>query len=210
MYSKLYYISQGADAATQLRNIQKALDAGCTWMQLRFKQGSIAEITTLAEKVKKFCDPYGATLIINDHLQVAKAIDADGLHLGLKDGSIQEARAALDADKIIGGTANTLEDILQRVNEGCNYVGLGPLRFTTTKEKLSPILGLEGYQAIIEKLNQRGVYIPIYGIGGIVEGDIAQLMDIGVYGVAVSGLISTHPQPKELIEKVNYLMYANA
>lgn len=210
MYSKLYYISQGIDAATQVTNIQKALDAGCTWIQLRYKQGTFAEVLVLAEQVKTLCAHYGATLIINDYLEIAKAIDADGLHLGLKDMPVREARAALDADKIIGGTANTLEDIRQRVAEGCNYVGLGPLRFTATKEKLSPILGFEGYQTILEKLNEEGITIPIYAIGGIEENDILPLMDIGLYGVAVSGLITHHAEPKKLIEQINYLVYANA
>lgn len=210
MYSKLYYISQGIDAATQVTNIQKALDAGCTWIQLRYKQGTFAEVLVLAEQVKILCARYGATLVINDYLEIAKAIDADGLHLGLKDMPVREARAALDADKIIGGTANTLEDIRQRVAEGCNYVGLGPLRFTATKEKLSPILGFEGYQTILEKLNEEGITIPIYAIGGIEENDILPLMDIGLYGVAVSGLITHHAEPKKLIEQINYLVYANA
>ncbi|MFX4990459.1 thiamine phosphate synthase, partial [Acinetobacter baumannii] len=79
---------------------------------------------------------------------IAKAVDADGVHLGLQDTGIDEARKIIGKEKIIGGTANTLDDVLQRYNEGCSYVGVGPYRFTTTKEKLSPILGLQGYADI--------------------------------------------------------------
>jgi len=150
MFSKLQYISQGATARDQLNNIQESLDAGCDWIQLRFKNATTEEIKALAQQVKAVCPSYGATFIINDHPQIAKDIDADSVHLGLQDMPVTEARKIV-GDKIIGGTANTLDDILKRVDEGCNYIGLGPLRFTTTKEKLSPILGLEGYKKIMDE-----------------------------------------------------------
>ena len=199
MLKKIQYISQGDSPEQQLANISKALNAGCKWIQLRYKNKSIEEVRTLAKMVQKICRAYDATFIINDHLQVASEINADGVHLGLDDISVMEAKAVLK-NKIIGGTANTLEDVLQRVNEKCDYIGLGPFRFTATKEKLSPILGIEGYQEILKELKNRNIDIPIYAIGGIEIEDFEKLEQAGVYGVAVSGLITHHKNPEILFK----------
>src|ERR1035437_4066150 len=141
MFSKLQYISQGATVTAQLNNIRQALSAGCRWIQLRYKTATTDEIMILAEQVKRLCTDYSAIFIINDHPHIAKTFDADGVHLGLTDMTIIEARQIVGDNKIIRGTANSLEDDLQRADEGCSYVGLGPLRFTSTKENLSPVLG---------------------------------------------------------------------
>jgi len=206
MFNKLQYISQGATAIEQYNNIYEALDAGCRWVQLRFKNASPVEITALSEKVKKLCAGYAATFIINDHPHIAKQVDADGVHLGLEDTSIKEAKTIV-GNKIIGGTANTIAHVLQRVEEGCSYIGLGPFRFTTTKEKLSPILGLEGYAAILNELSKQQIEIPIYAIGGIVAEDITDIIKTGVYGVAVSGIIKHHPDKKLLLQQLNTSLY---
>lgn len=203
MFSKLQYISQGATATEQLQNIEAALDAGCSWVQLRFKNAEEIELFSVAESVKKICLSYKATFIINDHPSVAKAVGANGVHLGLTDLSIAEAVAIVGNEKIIGGTANTLEDVLQRVEEGCSYIGLGPFRFTTTKEKLSPILGLQGYEKIVDALKRKNIHVPIYAVGGILSEDIAPILNTGVYGVAVSGTITHHPNKKALINEIN-------
>jgi thiamine-phosphate pyrophosphorylase len=200
MFEKIQYISQGETPEEQIANIAKALDAGCKWIQLRYKNKSILEVLTLAKMVQKICKAYDAKLIINDHVQVAWQINADGVHLGLDDLSVKEAKALLKENKIIGGTANTLEDVLQRVNEKCDYIGLGPFRFTATKEKLSPILGIEGYQSILNELKNRNIDIPIYAIGGLEEEDFEELEKTGVHGVAVSGLITHHENPEILFK----------
>lgn len=200
MFEKIQYISQGTSPEVQIANIAKALDAGCKWIQLRYKNKPIEEVLTLAKMVQKICKAYDAKLIINDHVEVAYQIDADGVHLGLNDNSIAEARKLLKQNKIIGGTANTIEDVLQRVHEKCDYIGLGPFRFTTTKEKLSPILGLEGYHNILCELKNRNIEIPIYAIGGIEEADIQKLVKTGVYGIAASGLITNHNHPDILFK----------
>ena len=190
---KIQYISQGDTQAEQLNNIQKALEFGCRWIQLRFKKANTETLEQTALLAKELCRKFNALLIINDHTGLAKKIDSDGVHLGLTDTSIQEARELLGEDKIIGGTANTYEDVVQRFQEKCNYVGLGPYKFTTTKEKLSPIVGLEGYKKIISTLKSEGVEIPIFAIGGILEEDIDPILNTGIYGIAVSGLITNNP-----------------
>jgi thiamine-phosphate pyrophosphorylase len=210
MFSKLQYISQGYTASEQLKNIQEVLDGGCTWIQLRFKKAEHTEFMKVAESVKKMLTAYKATLIINDHADIAKAVNADGVHLGLQDMPVIEAKKIIGEHKIIGGTANTFEHVIQRYKEGCHYVGVGPFRFTTTKEKLSPVLGLKGYEMLIKKLDAQGINIPLYAIGGIRPDDMEALMQTGIYGIAVSGTITNHQHKKQIVQQLNSFLYAEA
>ncbi|QBA22090.1 thiamine phosphate synthase [Chryseobacterium indologenes] len=200
---KLQYISQGNTIQEQEKHILNALDNGIKWVQVRWKNAPENELIDLCEISKQLCSAYQSVCIINDHVQIAKEIDADGVHLGLDDCSVDEARLILGENKIIGGTANTLSDVIHRINESCDYIGLGPLRFTTTKEKLSPVLGYEGYQKIIDGLREQSIDIPkIFAIGSVNPEDILPLQEIGIYGVAVSGIITRQPAIINELKKV--------
>nr|WP_314840073.1 thiamine phosphate synthase [uncultured Flavobacterium sp.] len=207
MYHKLQYISQGNTVEEQLSNIRKALDNGCEWIQLRFKNASTAELFDVAETAKILCDVFSAYLIINDNVPLAQQLDADGVHVGLTDMNVAAARTILGREKIIGATANTFEDIQNHIENGCNYIGLGPFQFTATKEKLSPILGVEGYRIIIEKMKAKEIQIPIYAIGGIQLTNVESIMETGVHGIALSGLITQSENPSELITQLNEKLY---
>lgn len=207
MYNKLQYISQGHSVEEQLFNIHQALDNGCDWIQMRFKNQKPKKAFALAEAVKFLCEEYLANFIINDDVHLAEQIAADGVHLGLSDMSVAEARIILGKTKIIGATANTFEDIVQQINNGCDYIGLGPFRYTKTKNNLSPILGLEGYHSIITQMKDSQIEIPIYAIGGITLQDVDALMTIGVHGIAASGIISESNQKNKLITQLNEKLY---
>jgi thiamine-phosphate pyrophosphorylase len=207
MNNQLQYISQGNTVKEQVYNIHKALDNGCDWIQMRFKKNYSDDAFTLAEAVKMLCKEYLATFIINDNVYLAKQLDADGVHLGLSDMSVEEARLILGNRKIIGGTANTFEDVLQRTAENCDYIGLGPFQFTTTKQNLSPILGLEGYRSIIEQMKAKNIQIPIYAIGGITLENVESLMKTGIHGIAVSSLITQTENALQLINQLNDKLY---
>ena len=209
MYNKLQYISQGNTVEEQLKNIHQALDNGCKWVQVRFKNHFSDDAFTLAEAVKILCEEYLANFIINDNVYLAQQIAADGVHLGLDDMSISEARSILGDTKIIGATANTFEDIQNHIQNGCDYIGLGPFKFTTTKEKLSPILGLKGYHNIITKMQENGLTTPVYAIGGITLEDIEPLMQTGIYGVAISGLITQATNKKKIIKQLKNNLHGN-
>ncbi len=184
-------------------HIRNALDNGIQWVQVRWKNAPENELISLCKTSKKLCSEYQAVCIINDHVQIAKEIDAEGVHLGLDDCSVDEARLVLGENRIIGGTANTLSDVIRRIKEPCDYIGLGPLRFTTTKEKLSPVLGYEGYRNIVEGLKDRSIEIPkIFAIGSVNPEDILPLQEIGIYGVAVSGIITRQPAIINELKKV--------
>ena len=128
---------------------------------------------------------------------MAQEIGADGVHLGQADMPPAEARDMLGARFIVGGTANTFADVQRLVAAGVDYVGLGPFRFTSTKEKLSPILGLAGYTETMRQCRAAGLTVPVVGIGGIALEDVGELLATGLHGVAVSGAIGGAVKPED-------------
>ena len=200
---RLHYISQQASDGSHLTAIHQALEAGCKWIQLRIKDQNPDEILQMAIKAKTFCQVYDAKLILNDYPEIAAKVQADGLHLGLEDMPILEARKIVGPDMIIGGTANTIEHIQQRIQEGANYIGLGPFRFTKTKAKLSPILGIQGYHDIVKHFKEEQLHIPIIAIGGILSEDLDELLAAGVHGVAMSGAITFSSNPKTTVQAIH-------
>ena len=177
------------------------LEAGCRWVQLRLKGADDAEIYMVGKALRALCDQYEATLILDDAVRMVPVIGADGVHLGKQDMPVDEARKLLGPDKIIGGTANTFEDVERLARQGANYIGCGPFRFTTTKKNLSPLLGLEGYAAILEQMRQQQIDLPLIAIGGITVEDVPDLVDLGVSGIAISGAILEAKKPDVMMRK---------
>ncbi len=186
---RLHYISQGDSPEIHLNNIQKACSSGAELVQLRLKKLDPKTLLATAHKAREITNHFQTRLIINDHYKIAKTVKADGVHLGKKDGSPTQAKDFLGKFYWVGGTANTLDDCLDLIKKGVDYIGLGPFKFTETKSNLSPLLGLEGYQSIIKNLNTE---IPILAIGGITTNDVLEIMNTGVHGVAISGAITNN------------------
>lgn len=187
--SNLHYITTSPEHA------ERACAGGVRWVQLRVKNTPYPEWKRLALDTQAVCRRYDATFILNDNPQLALEIGADGVHLGQQDMPPAEARALLGPEFIIGGTANTFAHIEKLAAAGVDYIGLGPFRFTATKEKLSPILGLAGYQTLLAQHRAAGFPTPIIGIGGITLADVAPLLAAGLHGVAVSGAITAAADP---------------
>lgn len=183
-----------------------ALKGGLRFIQLRMKDSNREELISTGKRIKEECDKYNSLFILDDHVELVNEIGANGVHLGKEDMPIKKARKILGKDKIIGGTANNFEDIVKHFNDGADYIGLGPLRYTNTKKKLSPILGFEGYREIIEKCKTQGIDIPIYAIGGIRIEDIEELKRIGVFGIAISSLILESEDLETTINEINKII----
>ncbi len=185
--SKLQFLTDNAVTA------ELACKGGVDWIQLRIKNVPYEQFRAEALKVKDVCKRYKATFIVNDSIKLALDIDADGVHVGKEDPLPEEDIKEMQArGGIFGCTTNTVDDILHFVGKPVHYLGLGPFRFTTTKQKLSPILGLDGYNYIVSTLREKNVTdIPLLvGIGGITEADVPGLMATGLHGVAISGAIA--------------------
>ncbi|MGJ5640929.1 thiamine phosphate synthase [Formosa sp. S-31] len=187
MISKLHYITQGNSPEAHLNHLENACRFGADWIQLRMKQFETIVVLETAKKAREITRLYGARLIINDFYEIAKAVEADGVHLGQTDACPKKVRSVLGTDFIIGGTANSLEHCKTLLEKNIDYIGLGPYRYTTTKTKLEPLLGISGYSTILQKLNTD---VPVIGIGGITTKGLSALLNTGLHGVAVSGEIT--------------------
>ena len=170
---ELQFITHYTDRYTYYDSARMALEGGCRWIQ-----------------------------IIDDHVELAKELKADGVHLGKKDMPVAEARRMLGSGFIIGGTANTFDDIKMHYDAGADYIGCGPFRFTTTKKNLSPILGLEGYRSIVRQMKEADIRLPIVAIGGITFEDIPAILQTGVTGIALSGTILRADNPVEETRRI--------
>jgi thiamine-phosphate pyrophosphorylase len=189
MQHRLYAITWDDAGRSHSEQVELLCRAGVGLIQLRMKSGSREERLHVAEHCLRICRQWGATLVINDDVELARQVLAPAIHLGLKDMSIADARKILGCNVLIGGTANTPEQVLSRLREGADYVGLGPWRFTGTKQNLSPVLGADGVQAAIFAAHQYKPDFPVFVIGGIKPGDCKEILELGARGVAVSSAI---------------------
>ncbi len=199
---QIQFITHRNDRYGYVDGARMALEGGCKWIQLRMKGASDEEVAEAAAQIQASCREHEAVFLLDDRVELAKKLKADGVHLGKNDMPVSEARQVLGEEFIIGGTANTFEDIQRLASQGADYIGCGPFRFTTTKEKLAPVLGLEGYRRIVEQMEAKGVSLPIVAIGGITFDDIPAIMQTGVDGIAISGAILNAADPVEEMRRM--------
>ena len=204
----IQFISHYSERYSYLDSIQLALEGGCRWIQLRMKDATDDEVRPIAVEAQKLCRAYGAKFIIDDRVALVRELGADGVHLGKNDMPIREARQILGPDYIIGGTANTFEDAKAHYEASADYIGCGPFRFTTTKKKLAPVLGLDGYRQIIQQMRAANITTPVVAIGGITKDDIPAILQTGITGIALSGTVLRADDPiaemKHIINIINH------
>lgn len=204
---RVYFITHRNERFTYLDSAKVALDSGIRLIQLRMKDADKEEIKSTAEELRTICRNYDAILVLDDHVEIVRELNLDGVHLGLKDMPIKEAKCILNPRQITGATANEYCHIASAFEQGADYIGLGPFRFTRTKSNLSPVLGLDSSKKILSQCKANKINLPIYAIGGIEIRDIESLVNAGFYGIAVSSLIldSEHPADtaRRLVEIFN-------
>ena len=198
----LQFITHPSERYTIAEEVQMVLEGGCKWIQLRLKDATDEEFRQTALEIIPLCKENEAFLVFDDRVELAMEMSVHGVHLGKNDMNPLVARETMGAEAIIGCTANTAADIKAFRGWDVDYVGLGPFRHTTTKAKLSPLLGLEGYAAIVKEVRRADILLPIVAIGGITIDDIAPLMATGVNGVAMSGAIINADDPVDYTRRV--------
>lgn len=176
---------------TTLELVEAAVLGGVTCVQLREKTCSSREFIEQALCLKTFLKAEQIPLIINDRIDIAQAVGADGVHLGQSDMPFSMAKAILKDTMIIGISAESLEDAIQAEKEGADYIGVSPIYKTPTKTDTAPPLGLAG----IRKIRQR-VKIPLVGIGGLNDGNVGEVIKNGADGVAVVSAIVSSESPE--------------
>ena len=198
----IQFITHETETVGYVEGARMALEGGCRWIQLRMKDASDDEVRKAAAEIQPMCKAHDAIFLLDDRVELAKELKADGVHLGKNDMPVDEARRVLGEEFIIGGTANTFDDIERLSRQGADYIGCGPFRFTTTKKNLAPVIGIEGYRDIIEKMKAAGIDLPVVAIGGITADDIDDILATGVRGIAVSGAVLRAENPVAMMKQI--------
>ncbi|MDD2221250.1 MAG: thiamine phosphate synthase [Clostridia bacterium] len=195
---ELYGISdrKTLDLTEFIDQTEQALKGGLTCFQLREKKLPNFELVMLASLLKPLCDSYNCPLIINDNIAAAIMCDAGGVHIGQEDGDIKQIRSQLGDDKILGVSAQTVEQAKAAEAAGADYLGVGAVFATTTKEDAANV-SLDELQAICDNVS-----IPVVAIGGITKDNLSMLAGSGIDGIAVSSAIFLAADPQIAAEEL--------
>ena len=206
---RVQYITHPEEDFSNLSWLDKLSDGGVKWVQLRIKEDDLAEfhpelhfkatVIEIADLMREKTKELGMILTINDHPEIARLSNAEGCHVGMED-SIEATD--LDDFKIVGCTAHDVKEIESYSFDKVTYFGVGPYQTTSTKRKIKPVLGVQGYEDLISELKTKNNLKPIFAIGGIEEKDIEAIMKTGIHGIAVSGLLHKNDFDSELIKRV--------
>lgn len=169
-----------------------ALEGGADTIQLRQKTGSTREMIEIAIQMKQLCQESGVSFIVNDRVDVALASGADGVHLGQDDFPIPLARELLGEERIIGGSAGSVEEAQKCLSEGADYVGFGPVYATTSKEDAGPVSGLGLLREVV-----LAIPLPVIAIGGVDEENTHEVLAAGAYGIAVISAVCCQEYPEQ-------------
>lgn len=180
-----------------LQAIEDAVEGGVTAVQIRGKKIEAGELFTLASAAASLLEPHGITLIINDRADVARACSAEGVHLGRDDLPLEAARKILGPDAVIGLSVNTIDEAREAERLGADYIGLGPVFATTTKDTPLPVLGPEGVARI-----KAAVGIPVVAIGGLNAENVAAIMQAGADGAAVVSAVWCAPDVRAAAQEL--------
>lgn len=175
---------------------QAALEAGARIIQLREKYASARQLLSWARQIKELTQTRSALLIINDHVDIAMACGADGIHLGQDDLPAEEARKLLGSQAIIGVSAETDQEALEAEAAGANYLGIGPMFTTATKSDAGAPIGPERLRTIKQQ-----VRIPVFGIGGINLTNFREVLEAGADGICVISAISRAPDIRAAVRE---------
>lgn len=178
--------------------VKKALDGGATFVQLREKNLDREVFLAEAKEIQKLCKEYGVPFVVNDEVSIAKDIDADGVHVGQSDMEAMDVRKILGPDKIIGVSAQTVEQAIIAEKHGADYLGVGAVFTTGSKDDANDV-SHETLKAICE-----AVSIPVIAIGGITKDNVAELAGSGICGVAVISAIFGQKDIQKATEELKF------
>ena len=182
---------------SHLEVMRAAIEGGATAIQLRDKEATTRELVEVGRALRELARQRGVAFIVNDRVDVALAVDADGVHVGQDDMPARLARKLLGLDKIVGVSASTVEEALQAQADGADYVSASPVFSTPTKPDAAPPTGLEGLRAFVEALR-----VPVVAIGGINEGNVGEVIKAGAAGVAVISAVVAAPDVAEAARRL--------
>lgn len=193
----LYLVTDKSDDVEKfLKTIEAAIKGGVSVVQIREKTADTLDFYNLALKVKEITTKYNVPLIINDRVDVALAIDADGVHVGQSDMPCDVTRKLVGKDKIVGVSAATISEAKKAEADGADYIGTGAVFPTATKDD-APKITKKDLKEIVDSID-----IPVVAIGGITHDNASELLDTGIAGLSVVSAIMSSDNPKESSEKL--------
>jgi thiamine-phosphate pyrophosphorylase len=193
----LYLVTDKSDDVEKfLKTIEEAIKGGVNVVQIREKTADTLDFYNLALKVKEITTKYNVPLIINDRVDIALAIDADGVHVGQSDMPCDVTRRLIGEDKILGVSAATVDEAKKAEKDGADYIGTGAVFPTATKDDAPSVTKAE-LKEVVESVN-----IPVVAIGGINLENASQLNDTGIAGLSVVSAIMSSDNPKESSQKL--------
>ena len=187
---KLHFITHDIEQLSHVEQAQIACEAGAKWIQYRCLTKSEEELLKDINQIAEICDDWGATLIVTDHIKLHGKADIQGFHMEDTSTDFIKLRSMLGDDVTLGGSANTLEELIRLANEEVDYAGYGPFSHTDTKPNDFPHLGIEGYIAAMNTLSNLKSTLPILAVGGVGIDDIEGLLSTGIFGIAASSAIN--------------------
>lgn len=187
---KLHFITHDIHQHSHVGQVQIACSAGAKWIQYRCLTKTDEQLLEDIHAIAEICDDWGATLIVTDHVHLNGKADIQGFHMEAMDADFVKLREQLGEAVTIGGSSNTIENLIRLANEGADYAGFGPFYTTITKPNDYPLLGIEGYRIAMSALNTQGIDLPVLAVGGVTIHDIDPLMATGIFGIAVSAAIN--------------------
>jgi len=179
-----------------------AINGGADTIQLRQKSGSTREMIRVATQMKQLCADNGVTFIVNDRVDVAIAAEADGVHLGQEDFPVPLARELLGEERVIGGSASTMEEARKCLSEGADYVGFGPVYPTTSKDDANPVSGVAILKQVVE-----AIPLPIIAIGGVSAENLPGVVRVGAHGIAVISAVCCQENPEQATRALHQALY---
>lgn len=206
--SRFHYLTQDLPNRSHLEQAIIACESGANWIQYRCFSRTEEQHLDEINRIAEVCDDWGTTLIITDHASLLAKADIQGVHIEDMSADFIAIRKEIGADKTLGASANTIDDIKRIAASGVvDYIGCGPFAVTLTKPNDYPILGVEGYQLLKAEMDKLRIAIPILAVGGVTATDIEALMAAGVYGVAVSAAVNQSDNPASAFKEVYRKLY---
>ncbi len=187
---KFQFITHDIPQHTHIEQVQIACEAGAKWIQYRCLTKTDEDLLNDIAIIGETCDDWGATLIITDHIHLKGKGDIQGFHIEDMDADFTALRKLIGEEFTLGGSANTVENLIRLAKEGADYAGFGPFSITTTKPNTAPMIGYKGYAFAVEQLRIKEINLPILAVGGVNLIDIPSLMETGIYGIAASSAIN--------------------
>ncbi|WP_129716766.1 thiamine phosphate synthase [Pedobacter sp. SYP-B3415] len=187
------YITHDLPDLPHIRQAELACQAGAKWIQYRCLSKEDESLLEDINTIAAICDDWGTTLIVTDHVHLHGQADIQGFHIEDMNADFRSLRNRLGPDVTLGGSANTIENLLRLAAEGSDYAGLGPFGATRTKPNDYPHLGIAGYREAIAALAAAGLDFPVLAVGGVTAADIPALLKTGIYGIATSAAVYGAP-----------------